>query len=114
MTGTISRANFELMSDEYINLTFLNSVLIRYVIMNRELGTVKIFLQVNFSYMIPYLNHALEYLLSREKTESELISRYMDLPNEWQMALSEWKMAQDVHVITDYQAKRFVKWYKEQ
>lgn len=104
-TDVSSTANFELMSDEYINLTFLNSSLIKYVLMNRELGSFGS--DSNFASVLPFLNHALDYLLKREEEEAELLSRYMELPEDWQMKLSHWKMKKDVHVVTDYQAKRF-------
>lgn len=68
---------------------------------------------VNFSSVLPYLNHALEFLDKREAEESALISKYIELPHEWQLELSDWKMKHDVHTITDYQAKRFAKYMKE-
>ena len=58
-----------------------------------------------------YLNIALEYLRNREKQEKALIMKYSYLLPEWEVALSEWKLVHNVHSITDYQAKRFAKYY---
>lgn len=32
-----------------------------------------------------------------------------ELPADWGMRLSHWKMQNDIHTITEYQAKRFAK-----
>lgn len=111
-TGKASRANFQLFTDEYINLTFLNTVYLKYIIVNRQIGNGRFGKNiVNFSYMIPYLNHAMDFLKEREKMEYDLIRKELKhIPDEWQVKLSEWKMEQNVHMMTAYQAKRFVKW----
>lgn len=108
LTGKESTANFQLYPDEYINLTFLNTDLIRYVLTNGELGSK--FRNRNFSSVIPYLNHALQFLKEREKGEQLMIEQYAsELSSDWRMKLSDWKMENDIHVITEYQAKRFAK-----
>ena len=108
LTGKESTANFQLYPDEYINLTFLNTDLIRYVQTNGELGSK--FRNRNFSSVIPYLNHALQFLKEREKGEQLMIEQYAsELSSDWRMKLSDWKMKNDIHTITEYQAKRFAK-----
>lgn len=108
LTGKESTANFQLYPDEYINLTFLNTDLIRYVLTNGELGSR--FRNRNFSSIIPYLNHALQFLKEREVGEQLMIEQYAaELPADWRMRLSHWKMQNDIHTITEYQAKRFAK-----
>ena len=57
------------------------------------------------------MNKAMEYLKEREKEEYSLIVQYAELKEKWQIELSEWKIANNVHIITEYQAKRFAKWY---
>jgi len=105
-----ARANFKVTDDEFINLTFLNSVWVKYAIQNKKVGTLVIGGKtVDYAYAMRYLNRALEYLNDREKKEAELISAYMTLETEWQVALSEWKLKNNVHTITEYQAKRFAK-----
>ena len=108
LTGKESTANFQLYPDEYINLTFLNTDLIRYVLTNGELGSK--FRNRNFSSIIPYLNHALQFLKEREVGEQLMIEQYAaELPADWRMRLSHWKMQNGIHTITEYQAKRFAK-----
>lgn len=107
-----ARANFAVEEDEFINLTFLNSVWVKYAIQNRKVG--RLFIggkEVSYAYAMRYLNTALEYLRNREKQEKELIMKYSYLLPEWEVALSEWKLKNNVHSITDYQAKRFAKYY---
>lgn len=39
-----------------------------------------------------------------------MIEQYAsELSSDWRMKLSDWKMENDIHVITEYQAKRFAK-----
>lgn len=105
-----SRANFNLEEGEYIPLTFINSDMIKNVLITRNLGTT--FSHYNFSTSIKYLNHMIEYLTKREEEEEKLIKAELgdkELPDEWRMLLSDWKVAHDVHRITRYQAKRFAK-----
>lgn len=107
-----ARANFQLYEDEFLNLTYLNSVYIRYIILNKKIGEWRVKgSKVNFSYLLPYLNKAMEHLVKREKVEAELISKFIDLRDvaDWQVFLSDWKIKNDVHKITEYQAKRFAK-----
>lgn len=112
-SGSDSRVNFELYKDEYINLTFLNTIYLKYIITNRKLPSKYFSGAINFSYILPYMNKAMEYLKKREEEEFSLIANYVELKANWQMALSDWKLSHNVHEITDYQAKRFSKWYLE-
>lgn len=112
--GYRSRANFQLSNKEFIHLTFLSSLHIEYVIFNKKAVCHSVSgSKVNFSYMLPYLNHALEYLREREAREAEIINAFtsasIETVPEWQVKLSEWKLENNVHEITEYQAKRFAK-----
>lgn len=105
-----ARANFLLYNSEIVNLTFLNSVWVRYAIQNKKVGEWEIGGEtVDYAHSIQYLNKILEFLGKREKEEETLIKEHMVLPDEWQVALSEWKLKNNVHNITAYQAKRFAK-----
>jgi len=106
-----ARANFELYRNEYINLTFLNTVYVRYIIINRKMTNKFIGSRTNFSYILPYMNKVMDFLKEREAREEKLISAYTSLSNNWQVKLTDWKIEHNVHEITDYQAKRFAKWY---
>ena len=106
-----SRANFEIFTDEFINLTFLNSVWLTYAIQNRKVGKWRLGGEtVSYAYSVRYLNKALELVKKREMEERKLIGQFIKLPNEWQVLLSEWKLEKNVHTITEYQAKRFAKY----
>ena len=103
-------ARFRVNSDEFINLTYLNSVWLKYVITTKNLGGYG--RMSNYAEVIRYLNKALAFVKEREKTEQALIEKHfpqlLDNP-EWAAELSEWKLAKGVRQITDYQAKRFAK-----
>lgn len=101
-------ANFRLEPKEFINLTFLNSVFIEYVIMSRKIGNHS----KNYAHMVSMLNEIHSYLKKREEQELETIRKL--LPSfeleDWQVKLSDWKLELDVHNFSEYQAKRFLKW----
>ncbi len=100
------RANMRVYEDEILNLTYLNSVFIRYVITNNNLGRWG---KGNFAYAIRYLNKALEYLDEREKEESKLLAPYMELYPDWQVDLSRWRHEHGYHSLTPTRAKAFAK-----
>lgn len=105
-----ARANFLVYSDEFINLTYMNSVWLKYVITTRNLGGRG--RMSNFAEVARYLNKALDFVKKREKEERALIEKYypaLDEDPEWPAVLSEWKLQHGVRNITDYQAKRFAK-----
>lgn len=111
-----ARSNFEIMPSEFINLQYMNSVWLEYVICNKSLGDWRIGgTEVNYAYAIQYLKTALDFVRKRE--ENEKINLYAAEPGiisipEWQVALSEWKLAKGVRELTPYQAKRFAKYMK--
>lgn len=107
------RSNFELYTNEYINLTCMNSIWLTWVITQKKLGGWRIGGKtVDYAYAIRYLNKALEYVRNRENEEKALIDavdQTVCQNAEWPLKLSEWKMEKGVRTITAYQAKRFVK-----
>ncbi len=109
-TGKSAKANLQIYPNEVLNLTFLNSVWLRYAINNKKLGSFKLGNnQVDYAQAVRYLNKALFYLDEREKEEAALLSPYMELYDEWQVDLSEWKIKNNIHRLTDTRAKRFAK-----
>lgn len=105
-----AHANFRVYPDEFINLTYMNSVWLKYIITNRNLGFSG--KMGHYAEAIRYLNKALEFVREREKTEQALIEQYAPRladDAEWSVKLSEWKLEKKVREITDYQAKRFAK-----
>lgn len=106
-----ARANFELYDGEYINLTYLNSVWLEYVVTNKSLGDWRIGgIAVDYAYAIRYLKTALDFIRKREAKEKMLLDAVdtsICQDAEWPVKLSEWKLRTGVRTITEYQAKRF-------
>ena len=92
---------------EFINLTFLNSVFIDYVITTKRIGSYS----STYASLVPMLNSMSRFLKEREKKELQYIKEIMpDFEmHEWQIALSDWKSANKVRRITPFQAKRFLR-----
>ena len=112
-----ARANFEIYKDEFINLTFMNSVWLRYVLTNSKSGSVSIGgASIDFAHTIPYIKKALAFVESREK---EVMGYIMDLdPSiakdpEWPVKLSEWMLEKDIHNFSEFRTKQFIKYLKE-
>lgn len=107
---TESRANFLIQKGEYINLTFLNSIYIQYAIMNNQAFDIN-GKRIDFAAAVPYLLKALEHIREREEKEEKMLLSYLkELPNEWQVLLSEWKLKNDIHTLTDKRAKKFAEY----
>lgn len=108
-----ARANFEVYPSEFINLTYMNSVWLEWVINTKSMGGWKISGKpVNYGYAIKYLKTALDFVKKREADEEAAIntvSTEVCKDPDWPVKLSEWKLKNEVRVITPYQARRFVK-----
>lgn len=106
----MARANMEVFKDEFLNLTYLDSVRIRYAITNRKLGGWKIGRrEVDYAKAIKYLNVALSYVLEKEEEEKNMLLEYTDvLPENWQVTLAEWRHESSYHRLTPARAKSFV------
>ena len=107
----MARANLEVFENELLNLTYLDSVRIRYAITNRKLGDWKIGGHyVDYAKGIKYLNVALSYVLQREEKEKEMLLAYTaELPDSWQVTLADWKREHGYHSLTDARANSFIK-----
>ena len=109
-----ARANVEVYPEEIINLTYMNSVWLEWVITNKQLGGWQVGgRQVNYAYAIRYLKTAMDYIRKREEEEKAILDAAD--PNickdqNWPLKLSQWKLANHVRKITPYQAKRFTKY----
>ena len=105
-----SYALFRIYEDEFINLTYMNSTWLKYVITTKNLGTKKYRLS-NFAEAIRYLNDALKFIKEREKEEARYIGQYVDnITEDTWVQVTEFKLEKGVRNINDYQAKRFAKW----
>lgn len=105
-------ALFRVFDDEFINLTYMNSAWLKYVITTQHLGDARQKLG-HYAEAIRYLNDALKFIKEREKEEAKWLSQYVDITDDMWAALSDWKLEKGVRNINDYQAKRFAKWYKK-
>lgn len=112
-----ARANFEIYKEEFINLTFMNSVWLKYVLINNKSGVVRIGgCSVDFAHVIPYIKKALEFVENREEeTFSQIlkIDPSIAKDKEWPVKLSEWMLKNDIHNFSEYRTKQFVKSIKE-
>lgn len=108
---TPARANFEILEHEFINLTYMNSVWLEWVITNKSLGGWTIQGHpVDYAYAIRYLKTALDFVRKREAREKELLDAVdfsICQDSDWPVHLSEWKLKSGVRNLTEYQAKRF-------
>lgn len=119
----LPRANFQIYSREYVNMTFFNSVWITHIIQNKNIGKLGWSSKgpdVDYAYVIKYLNIMRKHLIEREKEEASLINEFMpDNSNindikDWQVMLSEWKFNNDVHKIGKRAAKQFARFVSQE
>lgn len=110
-----ARANMEVYKGEFLDLTYLDSVRVRYAITNRKLDGWKIGgKHIDFAKALEYLNKGLDYLVSREAEEKKMLLKYTDtLPDDWPALLSSWRHEKGYHAITDTRAKAFCKYIEE-
>lgn len=104
-------ANVEVYSDEYINITYMNSVWLKYYVQTKKLGDYS----RDYARMLPHFKKALEIIINRETEEMALIQKYYkdaDKINDWQVKLSHWKLKNQIRVITEFQAKRVAAYLK--
>ena len=112
-TGKCARANFEVYDDEFINLTFMNSVWLEYVLTNQKTGSIRIHSQeVDFAHIIPYLKTSLTHVKERERKFAEYIKKHDPSILEdikWPVKLTEWMIEHDYHNFSEFRAKQFCK-----
>lgn len=112
-----ARSNFELQPEEYINLTYLNSVWLEWAVTTKNLGGWTVGgKEVTYAYAIKYIKTALDFIRKREAEEKaslNAVDSAITQDPDWPLRLSEWKLAKGVRQITPYQAKRFSKYYRE-
>lgn len=112
-----NNANFEINSNEFINLTFLTSQMIEYCIINKAISNH------DYAHFVPDLQEIYKFLKEREQNElNQLISlddnfsdekfRNIYVPNLIEL-ISKWKYENNVHNFTDFQAKRFLNTLKD-
>lgn len=115
----LPKANFQIYTGEYINMTFFNSVWITYIIQTKNIGKLRWCskgVDVDYAYVIKYLKIMREHLLAREAIEASLINEHLpdntDVSSveNWQVLLSEWKFSNNIHKLGKRAAKQFAKY----
>ncbi len=104
-------ANVLLQQNEYINITYMNSIWLKYYIQTKKMGLYC----EDYAKMIKHLKKAVEELEKREQLEMSAIKVYYpeaDQIPEWQIKLSHWKMKNNIRFMTDFQARRIAKYLK--
>lgn len=93
---TTARANFQVFSDEFINLRYMCSPWLLYTLTTHKTGSIRIGGHyVDFAHVIPYLKTALDFVRKREEEELELLKPVIpgiEKDEEWPVRLSEWKL----------------------
>lgn len=111
-----ARANMMIYKEEFINLTYLNSLIIKYFIDTKRIGNFHIeSASFDYAHMIKYLKQAKLYLEDKEEKEANIFENNLKYPiksiDNWQNYISSFKLLKKVRSITEYQAKRFLRWY---
>lgn len=114
-TGKAARANMEVESDEIIPLTYLCETWIRYVITTGNVGNWRVGGKIlSYAEALRYLNKILEYIRKRDQeipaTLKEAgLEKWMQAHPDWDVLLTEWRIANQIRNMTFYQVKRFAK-----
>lgn len=113
--GRKACANLQVFPNEYLNLTYLNSVYVEYALRNKKIGGWMCGnTAIDYAASIKYLKQALAFLRKREELEAEMLTAYMDLYPEWQVDVSEWRLQHGYHKLTLPRAKKFAKKVKQE
>lgn len=116
LSKNLARANFELYDDEFINLAYMNSVWLDWVINTKTLGNWRVGgVNADYAFAIRYLKTAMDFVRQREAEEKaaiDAIDTNVCKDFNWPLKLTEWKLEHKVRTITSFQAKRFVQAYK--
>ena len=123
MNDAINNANLKVYDNEFINITYMNSIWLKYFIDTKKIGSFGFssngegygYSNIDYSYLIKYFKLAYKEIINRESSEYEEISKFVDLShvNNWQEKLSHWKIINNVRNITPFQAKRVSKYFSE-
>ena len=102
-------ANVLCRDNEYINITYMNSIWLKYYVQTKKLGKYA----EDYAKMVKHFKRAIEVITEREAEEMAYIKKYYpdaDQIPEWQVLLSHWKLNHHIRFINDFQAKRIAKY----
>ncbi len=113
--STTYHVNFEVLDGEYINTAFLCSSWMKEVIRSGKTGYIRFpGATPSFADLLPYFHIIKQELEEKERKEKELIidaggNEFIAATDDWDVALCEWKIRNEIHELTPTRAKRFVK-----
>ena len=110
----INNVNLRVYNEDFCPVAFINS---NYVLSWMEQKNIGDWYKGNYVYLVENIFHSLlKMLRGREERENTMIRAHIPefegKPDELD-AVTEWKKEHNVKNFTEYQAKRFVRWYKE-
>lgn len=107
-----ARANMRIYDNEFINLTYMNSVYLRWILAKNISNIRFMNKSFDFAYFIPYINKMLKYVVEREERVArwiaEIDKKVLEI-EDWQVRLSDFMFKNNIHNFSKYQIKRFVK-----
>lgn len=108
-----AKANLRVYRSEFLNLTFLNSVDLAKLIESYSKDVIVLGdTEMKFSYAKKYIEVALAFVVDRE---SQVATCIMNLQPEvlddssWPKKLAEWMFSNNVHKISEYRIKQFLR-----
>lgn len=113
--GSGARVNFEIMPDEYVRTTYLCSTWLKYVITTGNIGDFRIGgTKMSYAEALKYLNKLVEHVRDREETEKILLieaggKEYVESHPDWDRELCEWRIANQIPILTARYAMKFIK-----
>lgn len=106
----VNNVNLRLWEDEFMSIMWCNSNYVQQWIDHKNSGNGK-----NYIYFVKQLKELREFLLQRENKEFDIINKFYKIENNIKNKdlVLNWKLENKVRNITEFQAKRFINWYKE-
>ena len=105
-----NNANLKLWEDEFMSIMWCNSNYVQQWIDTKDSAN-----GLNYVYFVKNLKALKDYLLDREAHEFSNINKFIpfeNIPSNKDIVL-EWRKEHNIRILTEFQAKRFAKWYKE-
>lgn len=105
-----NNANLRIYGDEFMSVMWCNSNYVQQWIDNKDSGNGK-----NFVYFVKMLKELKQFMLDREEKEFTEINKFVKVDNTPanKDLVLDWKIKHNVRNITEFQAQRFSKYYKE-
>lgn len=105
-----SRANIRIFKDEFLNLTYVSSDMVKYWLYTKKVDSVK----GNYASIVSDLTQILDYVEKREQSELSIVSNVAKKNmSGYAIQLNDFKQKHSVRNINEYQAKRFIKWLQD-